>query len=151
MALTLGQAAKQAGLSKPTLSKHIRNGRLTAKKGEDGVYQIEEAELGRFMSSYRRAEPVEAATGLPPGQGADRTASGVEVDLAVVQERARQLEERLAEAKAALEKAEETAETARAEAAEARAAERAAWQRVAGLLEGPRAEPQGWWAKLTRR
>jgi hypothetical protein len=72
MAITPGQAAKKVGLSKPALSKHISNGRLTAQKGEDGAFQIQEAELGRFMASYRRVEPVEAPKGFQPGRGLPR-------------------------------------------------------------------------------
>lgn len=92
------------------------------------------------MSSYRRAEPVEGTTGFPAGQGAAK-ASSLEVEFAVALEKAWQIEERLADMRAALEKAE-----ARAEAAQARAD--AAQERVAGLLEGPLAEPKGWWARL---
>jgi excisionase family DNA binding protein len=44
---TLGEAAKQAGVSKPTLSKAISNGRLSAEKQPDGSYRIQPAELFR--------------------------------------------------------------------------------------------------------
>jgi excisionase family DNA binding protein len=150
MQFTLGTAAKRLGISKPTLSKHIRNGRLSARKLESGAFAIDGAELARFEASYQRPEPVEAATVLPV-EAAGQGANGVEVALAVAQERARQLEGRLAEARVALERAEEVAAAARVEAAQALAKEREAWQRVAGLLEGPRPEPRGWWARLVGR
>ena len=38
---TLGVAAKQAGISKPTLSKAIKNGRISAEKQPDGSYRIQ--------------------------------------------------------------------------------------------------------------
>lgn len=44
---TLGEAAKVAGVSKPTLSKAINVGRLSAEKQSDGSYRIQPAELFR--------------------------------------------------------------------------------------------------------
>lgn len=44
---TLGEAAKAAGKSKATISKAIKSGRLSAVKGETGVYRIDPAELHR--------------------------------------------------------------------------------------------------------
>lgn len=45
--LTLGQAAKETGLSKTAISRAIKNGRLSATRGEQGEYQIDPAELFR--------------------------------------------------------------------------------------------------------
>lgn len=47
MKLTLGQASKEAGISKPSLSAAIKNGRLSAVKNESGFYEIDPAELFR--------------------------------------------------------------------------------------------------------
>jgi excisionase family DNA binding protein len=47
MAYTLGQAAKATGISKPTLSRAIKSGRLSAQKQEDGSFLIDPAELHR--------------------------------------------------------------------------------------------------------
>jgi excisionase family DNA binding protein len=47
MSYTLGQAAKATGTSKPTLSRAIKSGRLSAQKQEDGSYLIDPAELHR--------------------------------------------------------------------------------------------------------
>jgi excisionase family DNA binding protein len=44
---TLGEAARQARVSKPTLSKAISSGRLSAEKQPDGSYRIQPAELFR--------------------------------------------------------------------------------------------------------
>src|SRR3954447_5077192 len=44
---TLGEAAKQARVSKPTLSKAIKTGRISAEKQPDGSYRIQPAELFR--------------------------------------------------------------------------------------------------------
>lgn len=45
--LTLGQAAREAGISKPSLSAAIKKGRVSAEKNESGVYEIDPAELFR--------------------------------------------------------------------------------------------------------
>jgi len=47
--LTLGQAAKETGVSKPTISKAINKGRLSATKNEKGEYEIDTAELFRVF------------------------------------------------------------------------------------------------------
>ena len=51
---TLGEAAKQAGVSKPTLSKAISSGRLSAEKQPDGSYRIQPAELFRVYPPENR-------------------------------------------------------------------------------------------------
>lgn len=51
MSYTLGEAAKAVGFSKPTLSRAIKNGKLSAKKLEDGSYQIDASELERWKDS----------------------------------------------------------------------------------------------------
>ena len=43
---TLGTAARHVGKSKPTISKAIKDGKLSATK-VNGVYQIEPSELSR--------------------------------------------------------------------------------------------------------
>ena len=45
--LTLGQAAKQAKVSKTTLTRAIKSGRLSADRRDDGSYQIDASELAR--------------------------------------------------------------------------------------------------------
>lgn len=57
MYLTLGQAAKQSGIGKATLSRYIKNGKISAQKQEDGSYRIDAAELDRVRDIMRpRAE-----------------------------------------------------------------------------------------------
>ena len=45
--LTLGEAAKSAGKTKPTILNAIRKGRVSAKKDSKGQWQIDPAELHR--------------------------------------------------------------------------------------------------------
>ena len=47
MVYTLGEAAKVTGKSKATISKAIKSGRLSAKKGETGAFSIDPSELHR--------------------------------------------------------------------------------------------------------
>ena len=44
---TLGEAAKATGKSKATISKAIKSGRISAKKGETGAFAIDPSELHR--------------------------------------------------------------------------------------------------------
>lgn len=52
---TLGTAAKHVGKSKPTISKAIKDGKLSAKK-LNGVYQIDPSELDRVFPVSRSTE-----------------------------------------------------------------------------------------------
>ena len=68
--LTLGQAAKETGLSKPSISKAIKTGRLSAVKTENGEYQIDPAELFRVypVTSKPKADILQEKTlRLPNG------------------------------------------------------------------------------------
>jgi len=57
MYLTLSQAAKEIGKSKGTLSKAVKNGKLSvAKKDEDGSFQIDPAELFRAFPKQEKQD-----------------------------------------------------------------------------------------------
>lgn len=56
--LTLGEAAKEVGKSKTTLTRAINAGRLSAKRLDDGSYQIDPSELFRV---YDLATPETVA------------------------------------------------------------------------------------------
>jgi DNA-binding transcriptional MerR regulator len=49
MQLTLGQAAKAVGMNKATLSRYIKQGKISAEKQEDGSYRIDPSELDRLQ------------------------------------------------------------------------------------------------------
>lgn len=63
---TLGEAAKAAGISKPTLSKAISSGRISAEKTPEGSYRIQAAELFRVYPPNRKGN------GLPQTEIDDR-------------------------------------------------------------------------------
>ena len=57
--LTLGEAAKLTGKSKPTISKAIKDGRISGQKGDNGVFQIEVSELLRVYPAKAETPAVE--------------------------------------------------------------------------------------------
>lgn len=61
---TLGMTAKRLGLSKPTVSKHVKEGKISGEKMSDGSYRISAGELTRFEREYKR--PV---SGKRQGEG----------------------------------------------------------------------------------
>jgi excisionase family DNA binding protein len=84
MQLTLGQAAEQVGVSKPTLSKAISTGKLSATRREDGSFAIDPAELHRYVEA--NGHRFHSATGngsrleTPPDRAATTAASDAQVE-----------------------------------------------------------------------
>ncbi|MBL8884935.1 MAG: helix-turn-helix domain-containing protein [Hyphomicrobium sp.] len=64
--LTAGQAAKQTGVSKPTISRAIAEGRLSASRREDGSWGIDPAELMRWKESYGHRHTPTNQSATPP-------------------------------------------------------------------------------------
>ena len=65
MKLTLSEAARQAGMSKSTLSRLVKKGRITAEKQENGEFRIDPSELDRLAelrSSVRSVQRVKTGT-----------------------------------------------------------------------------------------
>lgn len=54
MHYTLGDAARSTGLSKPTIQRAIKSGKLSATRNEDGSYSIDPAELHRVYGTLPR-------------------------------------------------------------------------------------------------
>ena len=61
--LTLAEAAKETGLTKPAILKAIQKGRVSATKDDKGQWFIDPAELFRVYSPAVNKEPVEPHTG----------------------------------------------------------------------------------------
>jgi hypothetical protein len=55
MGYTLGEASKQTGKSKSTLSKAVKTGKISATKLEDGSFSIEPVELFRMFPRVNTA------------------------------------------------------------------------------------------------
>lgn len=84
---TLGEAAKAAGVSKPSLSKAISSGRLSAQKMPDGSYQIQAGELFRIYPPDRKGN------GLPIDEIDDKE---THKDYRLLEREVNELRERLA-------------------------------------------------------
>jgi DNA-binding transcriptional MerR regulator len=68
---TLGQAAKECEVSKSTLSRWIKKGRVSAERQEDGSFLIDASELNRIKELQQKAvacnnlEPPLQQSGTP--------------------------------------------------------------------------------------
>lgn len=100
MHLTLGQAAKEVGRSKPTVLNAINKGRISARKSETGAWEIDPAELFRV---YKRVEPSNgedsADIGAPetpsPTPLEESKAAALEAELKGLRDVLEQMRERL--------------------------------------------------------
>lgn len=90
MKLTIREAAQAVGVGKSTIHRMVKDGRLSASKGEDGVFKIDPAELGRV---FGRVPWEGSRDGVRDDAGHDRDGLSREV-----------LAERLAAAERALER-----------------------------------------------
>ena len=143
--LTLGQAAKETGLSKTAISRAIKNGRLSATRGEQGEYQIDPAELFRVypVTGGVDSETERQAT-LSDNNGLLGQIDALRELLAQIKEERNDLRRRLDSADEARQKAEQAQEKAFAELS-----------RLTLLLTDQRAKPEpprmGLWQRLFGR
>ena len=85
MKLSLRTAAREVGVSKTTILRAVRSGRVSATRKDDGEYEIEPAELFRVYTPHRNGEAV-VAQDAPPDRTEDR------VCIARLEERVKALE-----------------------------------------------------------
>lgn len=143
--VTLGNAAKQLGISKPTISKAISKGQLSAARRDDGSFAIDPSELVRWWDGVKhRFQPQPVAgfhsttpatdsleTGVAhrqpehPGNGDGEVAAR----LAALEAEVRGLRELVAEVKASRDDARQTADQWRVQA-----------ERLTMVLPAPEAE-----------
>ena len=121
---TLGTAAKHVGKSKPTISKAIKDGKLSAQK-VNGVFQIEPSELLRAFPTT--APPQEAGT-----------AAGPLVALALAEQQNNYLKDTVDDLKARLDDMKQERDQAQKDAREDR-------NRVVALLEDQRPPAKRKW------
>jgi septal ring factor EnvC (AmiA/AmiB activator) len=132
--VSLGQAARIAGMSKSTLQRMLASGRVSGHQREDSVWEIDMSEVQRLMDSRDKPQRGRKAKASAPVE--DVRPEAIEI----------------AELRANLEGARQRLDDmiARAEAAEAReAAERERVDRLTRLIEDQR--PRGLWSRLTGR
>ena len=81
---TLGQAAKECGVSKSTLSRWIKKGRVSAERQEDGSFLIDASEINRIKELQQQAVAGNGY-GTPPlqqsGTPSATSASQLEIDM----------------------------------------------------------------------
>lgn len=95
MHFTLSRAAKEAGVSKSTLSKALSTGRLSGDRLGDGSFHIDAAELFRVFPKRTveaNGEPVAVTVREPLEPAGERSSSEVDV----LQLKVRMLEDQLA-------------------------------------------------------
>jgi hypothetical protein len=132
MVYTLGEAAKATGKSKSTISKAIKNGRISASKGESGVYSIDPSELHRVYPIILHE------TGVPEQKD---TLKSSEVDTTIAN-KIRELEIFLKASEQRLEDRDEQLSDIKED--------RDKWrQQATALLEYKR--PKGFWARVLGR
>lgn len=134
MSYSVGEAAKATGVSKSTLSRAIKSGRISAIRREDGSYSIDPAELHRVYAPISAAPP---ATVVPLQNEALRNPHGtpvLEAQLNAAQEQLKDRDDTIADLRRRLDQAE-------LERREAQA-------RVVGLLSDQRPARRGIWSRL---
>ena len=119
--LTLGAASRMCGLSKPTLSKYLAQGRISGVKNDTGVWQIDPAEIARLDDMRGAAGKGRTAAPEAAPEGAE---TALAVEARMLREQVADLKEREGRALAQLETALEN--------------ERAAARQLAGVLSDQR-------------
>lgn len=92
---TLSRAAKEAGVSKSTLSKALSNGRLSGERLADGSFHIEASELFRVFpkrTAEANGEQTLVTVREPPGTPTERPL----LEMDALQLKVRMLEDQLA-------------------------------------------------------
>jgi excisionase family DNA binding protein len=70
--ITLGEAARQCGVAKGTISKAIKSGKLSATRNEESSWSIDAAELHRYVEANRHRFRVPQRALMPLGQRRSR-------------------------------------------------------------------------------
>jgi hypothetical protein len=85
MHLSLGQAAKETGMDKSTISRAIKSGKLSATRKENGGYEIDPAELFRVFAPASKAEEQPAlARGIGLDGGSETQALRLQLEAATL-------------------------------------------------------------------
>jgi excisionase family DNA binding protein len=71
--VTLGEAARQLGISKPTLSKAISKGALSASRRDDGSFAIDPSELVRWWDNVKHRFQPQPVSDLQAATPSDVT------------------------------------------------------------------------------
>ena len=66
MPYSMSKAAKVAGVSKTTMHKWVKSGKLSATKGDGGTYSIERSELERVISARKQVTSTPVTPDVTP-------------------------------------------------------------------------------------
>lgn len=130
MSYTLGEAAKATGKSKPTISRAIKSGKISAQKQEDGSYIIQPAELHRIFP------PLPLAS----NDAGTMKQSVTPASDALLQQEIEHLRATLADRDAAIDDLKTDRDHWRKQA-----------DKITALIEDQSAKPKGLWDKITGR
>ena len=92
MGYTLGEAAKACGMSKATLSKAVKSGKISASKNENGSFSIEEVELHRVYPITVQSEQSETPKATLPNTQISNDLMLLQVKLDAAEKRISDLE-----------------------------------------------------------
>lgn len=67
MPYSMSKAATVAGVSKTTMHKWVRSGKITSAKLDDGTYSIDESELNRVIQSRQQVTSTKVAQDVKEG------------------------------------------------------------------------------------
>jgi hypothetical protein len=97
MKLTLGQAAKQARKSKGTISKALKDGKLSGERQPDGSWSIDPAELQRWQEATRPRSQlgIEITTPDEPAETPDIELAKLRVEVELLRDERDDLRRRL--------------------------------------------------------
>ena len=107
--LTLGEAAKETGKSKPTLSRAIKSGKLSCAEKENNSYRIDPAELFRVFPKRNTNETKQK------GNMKQSVTPNVTHEIALLQKDLEHLKEKLSKTETMLKKEEENHAETKAE------------------------------------
>ena len=80
MPYSMSKAAKVAGVSKTTMHKWVKSGKVTSIKLDDGTYSIDESELSRVIQSRKQ---VTSTTVTPDVNKSNPTPKPAPLDLSI--------------------------------------------------------------------
>lgn len=87
MVYTLGEAARETGKSKATISKAIKSGRISARKDETGTFHIDPSELHRVYPPTVSSGHKETPGNAPEKTNVDGTIRELQARLESAHER----------------------------------------------------------------
>jgi len=97
MKLTLGEAAKETTVSKGTLSKAIKSGKMSAHRNENGSFAIDPAELFRvFPKQVETPDAEQSETPMETDESTSETTRS-QVELEAAQREATTLRDTIAD------------------------------------------------------